>query len=359
MHPLTRPTKVTAAADMAASPPANMAAALPRANKPFARWPKILELPTHLMLPAVSYGGLAGVVAGSIKLLGSGSWMLIGGCVGTPLLLVIAQLAAAGGPGVAKSMNGKLSDDARLQDLARAAALAVGVDPPQVYEVPSREPNAFAASGLLARDTTVAVTTGLREILSDEELGAVLSHEMAHLRHRDVVRNMHVAAAAAGFAGLYDAGRALLDSSGRSKRRKKKGDGESGAGAGIALMGAGLACQGIAHVLRLAASRSAELKADAAAAEAFGAMALIRALRKIEKHAARRPADLRSGPGRAYAFLMINGGPHKGKAHSWIDRIGRALRTHPPTDERIAALEKAVYDGVVPSRAAAGWRSAW
>lgn len=283
--------------------------------------------------------------------------MLFGGSVGVPLLLVLGQLAALGGPGVARSMNGKLSEDARLKDLARTAALAVGVEPPQVFEVPSREPNAFAASGLLARDTTVAVTTGLREILSDEEMGAVLSHEMAHLRHRDVVRNMHVAAAAAGFAGLYDAGRTLLDSSGR-KRNKKKDKEDNSAGVGLALMGAGLACQGVAHMLRLAASRSAELKADAAAAEAFGAEALIRALRKIEANGARRPADLRSGSGRAYAFLMINGGPHKGRAHSWFDRIGRALRTHPPTDERIAALEKAVYDGVVPSRTLR-WRPAW
>jgi len=142
----------------------------------------------------------------------------------------------------------------------------------------------------------------------------------------------------------------LLESGGRSRRKKKEGE-DSGAGVGIALMGAGLACQGVAHALRLAASRGAELKADAAAAEVFGAEALISALRKIEANAAGRPADLRgSRAGRTFAFLMINGGPHKGGAHSLIDRIGRALRTHPPTDERIAALQKAVYDGAVPLR---------
>merc|ERR1719421_232889 len=143
-----------------------------------------------------------------------------------PLVVILSQLAVTGGSGIAKSMGGAATQDARLQQIATDAAAAVGVPAPNVYEIKSREPNAFATSSLLARDPTVAVTTGLREVLNDEELCAVLAHEMGHLRHRDVLRNMHVATAAAGLGGIYEVGRMLLDvgsssSSSSSKRRKK------------------------------------------------------------------------------------------------------------------------------------------
>ena len=119
-----------------------------------------------------------------------------------PFMLVVGQVLMLGGPGVAKSLGGAPTEDRRLKELAAEAAAAVGVPEPQVFEIKSSEPNAFAASGFGTRDTTVAVTTGLREILTEAELGSVLAHEMGHLRHRDVARNMHVAAAAAGCALL-------------------------------------------------------------------------------------------------------------------------------------------------------------
>merc|ERR1719359_1683301 len=142
--------------------------------------------------------------------------------VGLPVLMTLGQLAYFGGPGVAKAMGGQESTDRRLIRLAHEAAEAVGVKAPFVYEVPSREPNAFATSGLTSKDTTVAVTTGIREVLTDNELKAVLAHEMGHLKYSDVVRNMHIAAAGAGLGGLYETGRMLLRSSDSKGSRKKK-----------------------------------------------------------------------------------------------------------------------------------------
>merc|ERR1719267_284469 len=202
------------------------------------------SLPTHLALPAVSYAGLGGAGAAVIKVLSmagvsvGASAGLVGMCIGMPVAMILTRLAMSGGQGVAKQFGG-VPASPRIRDLAHQAAAAVGVSAPHVYEVPSKEPNAFAASGLGAGDTTVAVTSGLREILNDDELGAVLAHEMGHLRHRDVVRNMHVAAAAAGLGGIYQIGRIFLDSSTRTrnKRSKKDKDDEGGGAAlGVALM---------------------------------------------------------------------------------------------------------------------------
>ena len=127
-------------------------------------------------------------------------------------------------------------------------------------------------------------------------------------------------------------------------------------------MGAGLACQGIAHLLRLAASRGAELRADRAAAEAYGASALVNALRKIDAASARRPADLSRGTAAAYAHLMISDGPQSTKARNKgllgvLNKVGAALRTHPSLDTRVAALEKAAADGLVPSRRPSSYMS--
>merc|ERR1719421_169715 len=91
-----------------------------------------------------------------------------------------------------------------------------------MYEVVSKEPNAFAASGFRGRDATVAITTGLREILSADELRAVLAHEMGHLRHRDVMRNVHIAAAAAGLGGIYQLGKSIMEEEERAERERKR-----------------------------------------------------------------------------------------------------------------------------------------
>ena len=317
----------------------------------------------HAVLPTLSYAGLASVTVGAAYIVQPAfttAWhgvALVGGFVGVPAAFLLAQLLISGGTGIAKRMGGEPAD-AKLTSLAHEAAAAVGVPPPKyVYEIPKFEPNAFAASGLGgAKDTTVAVTKGLRRTLSTTEMKAVLAHEMGHLRHRDVSRNMHIAIAAAGLGGVYEAGRFLLDSSrrGSDKSSSDKDEGSS-AGIGLALMAGGFAAQAVAHLSQLAASRSSELQADLAAAEAFGADALISALQKIDAAAARAPADLRqSGAAGLMAHAMISDGPSDTKAAKgkvgFFGRLSGALRTHPPTHERVEALEQAAKAGLVASR---------
>jgi len=325
-----------------------------------------------MALPAATYAGLGGASAGALKLMASygivgwhGS-ALVASCIGMPLMMVLSQLGMHGGRGIAEQLDGTPSKDPKLHALARKAAAAVGVSPPHVYILPSREPNAFATSGLGGGDTTVAITEGLRQVLSDAELGAVLAHEMGHLKHRDVVRNMHVAAAAAGLGGVYQIGRILLDtSSGKRRKKRKSGDdeGESAAALGLGLMAAGAIAEGAAHLFRLAASRSAELKADRAAAEAFGAQTIINALKKIEAHGALQPADLRGNKkAKFFSHAMISDGPtglEEATNSLWrfIRKVGSALRTHPTLQMRVKALEAAQQAGLVPAsiRADSSW----
>ena len=324
------------------------------------------------LLPVLSYAGLASVTAGALHLvqpfLAGQGVALVGGCVAVPAGFVLLQLLLMGGSGVAKHMGG-VPADASLTALAHDAAAAVGVPPPRhVFEIARQEPNAFAASGLFgSSQTTVAVTSGLRGALTTRELQAVLAHEMGHLRHDDVARNMHVAVAAAGLGGIYKAGRILLDASfsdkKESKSEKDKNEG-GGAALGLALMAGGLGAQALAHLAQLAASRGSELQADRAAAEAYGADALISALRKIDAAAARAPADLRASGAAAglMAHAMISGGPSDSSSASaaaatsgadggvgFFGRLGRMLSTHPPTSARVQALENAAAAGLVPA----------
>lgn len=240
----------------------------------------------------------------------------------------------------------------KLASYAREAALAVGVAPPDhVFELDVEEPNAFATSNLFAGSPTVAVTRGLRKALSPLELKAVLAHEMGHLRNSDVVRNMHVAVATAGMAGVFEAGRVLM----RERESESESDDGGVASIGLVLLAAGLVTQCLATLTRLCASRDAEIKADRAAAAAFGADAMISALSKIHQLSAHKPADLReSTEGRSLAFAMISDGESTGaNSDSWWGKaaggVTRALRTHPPLDVRVAALEQAVADGLVPA----------
>lgn len=326
------------------------------ANAPAA---KGLRVPKAWVIPTVSYSSLAFTVAGAVKLIGY-SWTsvaLMGWTVALPVSLAIYS-CSRGGAKVAESMGGKPAD-ATLTAYVREAAEAVGVPPPEnVFQIPASEPNAFAASNLLAGSTTVAVTSGLREALTPNELKAVLAHEMGHLQSNDVVRNMHISVAAAGLGGVYEAGRILLDTSDRKQDKDEEESG--GSGLALMLMATGLATQATAHMLRLSASRTMEYQADAAAARAFGADAMISALKKIDRSAARQPADLReSKAASAFAFAMISDGasgdalrsnPKKAASPNLLTKVGNALRTHPPLVERVAALEEAAEKGLVPAR---------
>jgi len=337
-----------------------------------------------LIVPALSYAGLAGVAIGTGKLVATagGTSALVFGmplplatiaAVALPAVFFIGEVALfGGGEHVAKMMGGKPAD-ASLTAIANDIAARAGLpSPAYVYEIPSDELNAFAA-GFGKGDTTVAVTSGLRKALNREELEAVLAHEIGHISHKDMSTNLHIAAAIAGLGGVYEIGKFLArtgggesrsSSSSSSSRERKESDGASLATTGYVLMAGGAASRLIAQLMKLAFSRNNEFEADAVGAELVSPDAMISALQKIERSAASRKggrgeASPLSARGSAFAHAYISSGEatddgasatgggkiaKKSSAQemSPLEKAwkgGKAmLRTHPPTEDRIAAL---------------------
>lgn len=323
--------------------------------------------PSHVgksvLVPALSYAGLGAVALGAAKVAtayGTGYGMITIGAVAAPAVILLVEFAMLGGGERVAKMMGGTPADSYVTSIANDVSIRAGLPPPaHVYEIPTDELNAFAA-GFGKSDTTVAVTSGLRKMLSRKELEAVIAHEIGHIRHKDMRTNMHVAVAIAGLGGVYEAGRFIMRSNSDSNKSKKK-DEDSSASAGTILMVGGLATRILGHLLQRSMSRGAEFEADRVAAELVGSDAMISALNKIETAAkARRSkggsngSPLRAGRAAAFSHAYISDGQadstdiklKKDSNDLWTigekawRSANRALSTHPPMQERIAALRE-------------------
>ena len=237
-------------------------------------------------------------------------------------------------------------DDPRTYNLLENLCISRGLPPPNLRVIDTGGLNAFA-SGLHAGQYSITVTRGLLERLDDQELEAVLAHELTHIQNRDV-RLLVVAVIFVGifsFVGemMFRGFTNLSWSAGRSSRTDSRDSRGSGGGALIAMVAA-LAIIAIAYalaiVIRFALSRRREYLADAGAVELTkNPDALISALRKISGNdtVENAPAEVRE---------MFFENHHTG--------IGEIFATHPPIEKRIAALVRygGGHDGqaVAPAR---------
>jgi heat shock protein HtpX len=208
----------------------------------------------------------------------------------------------------------------KLCNMVETLAIAAGLPTPTVEIIETNALNAYA-SGWTPADSSVAVTRGLLNDLSKDELEAVLAHEITHIRYRDV-RLMTVAAIFVGF--FVSVGRTLGATKGDGANRDLALRTSGGVGIFFALAAivAGAIASVLAVLSELALSRTREFVADAGAvALTKNADALIRALQKIAAHG-EMPAVAR--PFRAMMIFS--------PAASWWS-------THPSIESRIAALE--------------------
>ena len=197
-----------------------------------------------------------------------------------------------------------------VAQLAQRAQLPM----PRVYVIPDPSPNAFA-TGRNPSHAAVAATEGILEVLDTEELAGVLAHELAHVRHRDILTSSVAATLAAAIMMLA---RMAFVFGGRDDRNS------SPIGGVLMLILAPIA----AMLVQAAISRSREFAADAGARELVGSPdGLVRALRKIEAVSRRVPLD--ANPATAHMFIVQ---PFSGQA------LFSLFSTHPPTEKRIAAL---------------------
>ena len=213
------------------------------------------------------------------------------------------------------------SDDPELYSIVREQASLAGLPMPQVFEIESESPNAFA-TGRNPNHATVAVTTGIRRILNKQELGGVLAHEMAHVGNRDTLIMAMVATIAGAISMLAMFAQISAMFGGMGGRR-------GGGGNIIGLLLVAFVMPLAAGVVRAAISRTREYQADATGAHTSGApLALASALQKLERASQTRPMKVAEG---ASHLFIVN--PLSGASMSKI------FSTHPPMAERIRRLQ--------------------
>ena len=191
-------------------------------------------------------------------------------------------------------------------------AQRAGLPMPKVYVIDDPHPNAFA-TGRNPENAAVAATTGLLEMLSREEIAAVMAHELAHVRNRDTLIMTMVATLAGAISVIGNFGM-LFQNDSRNP---------------IALAGAVLLAPFAALIVQMAISRTREFAADRAGAEICGnPAALASALQKISRAALRIPNPVaRRNPAAAQLYIVPT-------------QVSELFSTHPATERRIAALRR-------------------
>ncbi len=209
-----------------------------------------------------------------------------------------------------------------LYAIVRRLANAANVPMPSVYIIPEQIPNAFA-TGRNPNNAAVAVTEGLLNLLSENEIEGVLAHEMSHVRHYDIL----IGSVAAVFAGAI----AILANF--AKFGAVFGGNENNRQNGILMIVAAIIMPIAAAIIQMAISRSREYKADAGAANLTKHPEwLISALNKLENYAQNRTMQ-NATPQSAHMFII---NPFSGVKNSF----SQLFRTHPSTKDRIARLNE-------------------
>ena len=214
-----------------------------------------------------------------------------------------------------------------LYDIVETLALGDGLPMPQVYVIDDPSPNAFA-TGLSPKSAAITATTGILQLMNREELEGVIGHEMSHVKNFDV-RLILIVGTVIALAGL------LASFAWRSLFFARVGNDRNGGGAVIVLIALAAVLSVIAVIvgplMQFSLSRSRESLADASGAELTRNPAgLLHALQKLAAN------DKPFAKMTHVTAAMCIDNPlehHKG----WIHRL---YDTHPPIEERIAALQR-------------------
>jgi heat shock protein HtpX len=206
----------------------------------------------------------------------------------------------------------------KLYEMTTRLASRAGLPQPKVYIIAEQSPNAFA-TGRDPQHAAVAATEGILRILNDDELEGVLAHELAHVKHRDIL--ISSIAATLG-ATIMMVARFAMFFGGGSRDDDNRGSNP------VALIATMLLAPIAAMLIQAAISRSREFEADAGGAAIVGhPQGLASALRRIES--AVRTVPLDANPATAHMFIIK---PFSGRGMLSL------FSTHPPTEDRVRAL---------------------
>jgi heat shock protein HtpX len=208
--------------------------------------------------------------------------------------------------------------------IVRELAAVTNMPMPKIYIIPTPAPNAFA-TGRGPNHAVVAVTDGILRLLNETELKCVLAHEMAHVKHRDILISTIVATIAGVIYMLANMARWSMMFGGRDRERNS--------GNIIVLIVIAILAPIAAMLIQLAISRSREYDADEGGAHfTHNPAGLISALKKLQLGVQQVPMQDAS-PTTAHMFIV---NPFTGK------NLMSLFSTHPPMEKRIARLEALV-----------------
>src|SRR5207302_4275445 len=214
----------------------------------------------------------------------------------------------------------------RLYEVMERLAAKANLPVPKLYVVPEAAPNAFA-TGRNPRHASVAVTEGLLQLMTDDELEGVIAHELSHVRDYDILISSIAATIAGAISYLGHIG---LWFGGRDDEREGSGV------AGILML---ILAPIAATLLQLGISRQREYSADATGARMVGQpYGLISALQKLGAYNKRIPTT--TLPPTTAALCIV-------KPMFGSETLSSLFSTHPPLEDRIAALREMT---VVPQR---------
>jgi len=270
-----------------------------------------------------------------------GLGQMLGGSQGAVMALVVAAMMNLGSywfsDKIVIRMYGgqeiRREDDPELYAMVQELAQRNGMPMPRLYLIPTESPNAFA-TGRNPEHAAVAVTAGIRRLLTARELKAVLAHEIAHVTNRDILISSIAATMAGAIMMLARMAQwAMIFGGGR------RDDREEGGGV-LGLIVTVIVAPLAAMLIQMAISRSREFQADETGARLVrDPDALASALRKIAEYSGRIPLD--ASPQTAHMFII---NPLRS------NMLQNLFSTHPPLEQRIERLHRVAVELGVAAR---------
>jgi heat shock protein HtpX len=276
---------------------------------------------TTILLAAI-----AGLFIAVGQVLGGSGGAFLGGLLG---LVIVGSSYWMSDKLAIKAAKAVPADQAQYPDYYRIVSELtgkLGMPMPNLYVSPNEQPNAFA-TGRNEHHAAVAVTQGLLDICSWDEIQGVLAHEISHVRNHDILIGSVAAAVATGISLMANIAMfgAMFGGGGRDRRGSNP----------IALLATVIFAPMAAGLLQMALSRSREFEADRSGARLLGTgEPLARALEKLEVAANRIPMDIAPSQASAYIVNPLTGRKVTG---------ANLFRTHPDTAERIARLRAMTF----------------
>jgi heat shock protein HtpX len=210
------------------------------------------------------------------------------------------------------------SEAPRLYQIMRELTTRASLPMPRLYMIPQDQPNAFA-TGRNPKHSAVAVTRGITKLLSEDELRGVLAHELAHVKHRDIL--IQSVAATIGAAITY-LGYMLMWFGGGDENDSPLGI--------VGMLAMVLLAPLAATIIQLSISRQREYAADAGGAAISGnPESLASALLRLEQGAAAIPMQVNQAAEPLYIVKPFRGGG-----------FASMFSTHPPIEERVRRLRQ-------------------